>query len=531
MNAFFSRSEALLGGEAMERLAASHVLVVGVGGVGSWCAEALARTGVGRLTLMDDDLVAESNVNRQCPATAKTVGRPKVEAMAARLREINPALEVHVLPSRYPSLSNPSNLSNLPWLPDLVVDAIDSVDCKARLLLDAAAAGVSVVSSMGAALRTDPTKVRVMRFDKVEGDGLAKALRNRFRKLGEWPGRFVCVCSVESPQTPTEQSNNRTIQQFAKGSLMPVTATFGMCLAAEAIKLLTARPVRVVLSLGSNLEPRREHLEKALSAISAFPRTRLVAASDVEETEPVGVPEEFRALKFLNQVVFVETGLSAKDFSDRMHRVEDELGRVRTVRNGPRTVDIDMIDYGGIVSDDPELTLPHPRAMERAFVTRPWKALIRREMKARRAAVPPETRKAKSHELCERLLPLLGDARLVCCYEALETELDLGEFVAACRERNVEVVFPQVVAGTEDRPAARRSYCVARAAEVDLWVCPGLAFTRDGARLGFGGGWYDRFLAMAKPTARAYGVAYRFQLFGLLPQGPWDRRLDGVIIV
>ena len=96
----------------------------------------------------------------------------------------------------------------------------------------------------------------------------------------------------------------------------------------------------------------------------------------MEETEPVGVPEEFRHLKFLNQVAIFETALDPHDFSERMHRVEDELGRKRTVRNGPRTVDIDMVDYGGIAMDDPELTLPHPRAKERDFVMRPWKALV-----------------------------------------------------------------------------------------------------------------------------------------------------------
>ena len=240
----------------MARLAAARVLVVGVGGVGSWCAEALVRTGVGHVTLADDDVVAESNVNRQCPATSKTIGRPKVEVMAERLREINPSCEVEALPVRYPSVCSEdggqtsnvklqtsnfkhqtSNVkrqtSNVKLQTfSIVVDAIDSVDCKARLILDAFAAGVPVVSSMGAALRTDPTKVKVVRFDKVEGDGLAKALRNRFRKLGEFPGKFPCVCSVEPP---------RTVQTLPRGSLMPVTATFGMCLAAEAMRILNAR--------------------------------------------------------------------------------------------------------------------------------------------------------------------------------------------------------------------------------------------------------------------------------------------------
>ena len=189
---------------------------------------------------------------------------------------------------------------------------------------------------------------------------------------------------------------------------MPVTATFGMCLASEAIKILSAAPrereeiaatrpvgaladgcrsevrplqspsagaptgqVRAVLSLGSNLEPRREHLAKALAAVGSFPGTRLVAASEIEETEPVDVPDEFRELKFLNQVVIFETNLDPFDFSRRMHAIEDDLGRVRTIRNGPRTIDIDLVDFGGQVIDTPELTLPHPRAPLRDFVVRP----------------------------------------------------------------------------------------------------------------------------------------------------------------
>ncbi len=144
----------------------------------------------------------------------------------------------------------------------------------------------------------------------------------------------------------------------------------------DAVVHVEPEDVRVVLSLGSNVEPRREYLARALDAVSKFPSTHFVAASPVEETEPVGVPEEFRHLKFLNQVAIFETALDPHDFSERMHRVEDELGRKRTVRNGPRTVDIDMVDYGGIAMDDPELTLPHPRAKERDFVMRPWKALV-----------------------------------------------------------------------------------------------------------------------------------------------------------
>lgn len=128
---------------------------------------------------------------------------------------------------------------------------------------------------------------------------------------------------------------------------------------------------RAIVSLGSNLGNREENLAKALSALSAMPGTELERASSVIETEPVDVPEEFSGLKFLNQAAVFLTSLSAEEFSRRMHAIEDDMGRVRTVRNGPRTIDIDLIDFGGLVMDTPELTLPHPRAAERDFVCRP----------------------------------------------------------------------------------------------------------------------------------------------------------------
>ena len=246
----FERSRALLGSESMKRLAEARALVVGVGGVGSWCAEALVRTGLGHIALVDDDVVAESNVNRQCPATAATVGRPKVEAMAERLRTINPECEVVGFKNRYPlsclsdlssehrNIGTSDHVRNFSLSDyDAVIDAIDSVNCKAELILGATEAGVPIVSSMGAALRLDPMKVKVTRFEKVEGDGLARALRQRFKKLGRFPAaKFSCVWSGEPPfSTSTSDLDLKR----PKGSLMPVTATFGMCLASEAIKILT----------------------------------------------------------------------------------------------------------------------------------------------------------------------------------------------------------------------------------------------------------------------------------------------------
>jgi 2-amino-4-hydroxy-6-hydroxymethyldihydropteridine diphosphokinase len=129
--------------------------------------------------------------------------------------------------------------------------------------------------------------------------------------------------------------------------------------------------VRAIVSLGSNIEPRVEYLSRAVDALSSMPSTKLVAASRVVETEPVGVPPEFAHMKFMNQVAVFETALSAREFSRRMHEVEDSLGRRRTVRNGPRTIDIDLVDFGGMVSDDPELTLPHPASGEILHIEAP----------------------------------------------------------------------------------------------------------------------------------------------------------------
>ena len=131
--------------------------------------------------------------------------------------------------------------------------------------------------------------------------------------------------------------------------------------------------VEAVLSLGSNIEPRARYLSLALKAMERFPDTRLCAASSVIETEGVDVPQEYADMKFLNQVAVFATSLEVHDFSRRMHEVEDMLGRVRMVRNGPRTIDIDLIDFGGMSLCEPDLTLPHPRAHTRDFVMSLWR--------------------------------------------------------------------------------------------------------------------------------------------------------------
>ena len=133
--------------------------------------------------------------------------------------------------------------------------------------------------------------------------------------------------------------------------------------------------VRAVVSLGSNVGNRRGYLARALRALAAMPETRLADASSVIETEPVDVPTAFASLRFLNQAAVFETTLEPLAFSRAMHAIEDRLGRVRTVRNGPRTIDIDLITFGNLVMETPELTLPHPRAKARDFVRLPLKEL------------------------------------------------------------------------------------------------------------------------------------------------------------
>ena len=129
---------------------------------------------------------------------------------------------------------------------------------------------------------------------------------------------------------------------------------------------------QAVVSLGTNIEPRERRLADARAAIAAIPGTRLVKASTIRETEPVDVPEEFRDKRFLNQIVVCETTLEAHDFLRKMQSIETAQGRVRgSVRNVPRTIDLDLIAFGDLVLDEPELTLPHPRARQRAFVLEP----------------------------------------------------------------------------------------------------------------------------------------------------------------
>ena len=203
----FNRTERLSGSEGLEALSGARVILFGLGGVGSWCAEALVRSGVGHLTIVDADRVAVSNINRQLPALVSTVGRPKTEVMAERLAAINPEAEIKAIEGLYTeATSSDFHLEDY----DYVIDAIDSLADKAHLILHATSLKrPRLVSSMGAALKMNPEKISVAEFWKVTGCPLAAALRRKFKK-GNCSFAFVsskrvcvcvCVCVCDSEDT------------------------------------------------------------------------------------------------------------------------------------------------------------------------------------------------------------------------------------------------------------------------------------------------------------------------------------------
>lgn len=210
------------------------VIQFGIGGVGSWCTEALVRAGIDDLTIVDCDVVSASNINRQLIATTKTIGMAKVEVMKERLMDINPDARITAIKERYcTETADQFNLDEY----DYVIDAIDSLADKALLILRACESEARLISSMGAAGKTDPQKVRVAEFWKVNVCPLARALRNRFKKAKTFPARkFMAVYSEELPAQKIVDST--TLDTGTRLQLKPfvqVTATFGMHMAAEVI--------------------------------------------------------------------------------------------------------------------------------------------------------------------------------------------------------------------------------------------------------------------------------------------------------
>ena len=232
----FSRTELLFGKESMEKLAASRVAVFGVGGVGGYAVEALARSGVGSLDLIDDDKVCLTNINRQIYATRKTVGKYKVDVAAERIADINPDAVVKTYKTFFmPETADSFDFSQF----DYVIDAIDTVTGKIELVMRAQAAGTPIISSMGAGNKLDPTAFEVADIYKTSVCPLARVMRTELKRRGI--KKLKVVYSKEKPLTPieSEEQSGETSRRQVPGSTAFVPSTVGLIIAGEVIKDIT----------------------------------------------------------------------------------------------------------------------------------------------------------------------------------------------------------------------------------------------------------------------------------------------------
>jgi tRNA A37 threonylcarbamoyladenosine dehydratase len=237
----FERTGILLSASEMARLAGRHVMVAGLGGVGSYCAEALARAGIGRLTLMDHDVVAVSNINRQLPALLSTVGQPKIELMAARIRDINPDCRLTL----HRAFLAPENIGDfVPHDADYVIDCIDSLNCKVALVVYCRQRNIRIASSMGAGNKLDPARIRLADIADTQTCTLAAVIRKRLRRQGVH-NDVLTVFSDEpgrSPRAP-EPVEGRGRARAVNGTISYMPPLFGLMLAGEVIRRLLVMPV------------------------------------------------------------------------------------------------------------------------------------------------------------------------------------------------------------------------------------------------------------------------------------------------
>ncbi|GBU28483.1 tRNA threonylcarbamoyladenosine dehydratase [Treponema sp. R8-4-B8] len=240
VNPIFERLVLLTGKESLEKLNNTYVLVFGAGGVGSWAAEALVRSGIGKLGIIDNDFVCASNVNRQVEATSLTLGQPKASSLKKRLLEINPKCEI----TAWDDIFCRENAGNYCIeKSDYVIDAIDSLNHKLDLIELVCNANVTLFSSMGMALKTDPSQIKTASIWKTGNCPLARLVRQGLRKRG-FSGDFTAVYSTETPQRAADEavlsvnaSGNSPYQGRKKvnGSIVTVTASAGLLLASLVI--------------------------------------------------------------------------------------------------------------------------------------------------------------------------------------------------------------------------------------------------------------------------------------------------------
>jgi len=247
----FKRTELLLGSDMMDKMVEIRIILFGVGGVGSWCAESLVRSGIKYLTIVDSDNVCETNINRQLMATTKTVGQRKVDVLKSRLLEINPDAEIQTVAVVYSEETSDSfHLESY----DYIIDAIDSLKHKVHLIQTATRTKAKLFSSMGAALKMDPTRIKVAEFWNVKGCPLGAALRRKM-KQGIKPGKkFMCVYSDEllenkglkyefdeSKSSEIIKQENPSVKASTNGTLAHITAIFGFSLAGLVIQDIVKR--------------------------------------------------------------------------------------------------------------------------------------------------------------------------------------------------------------------------------------------------------------------------------------------------
>lgn len=229
------RAEMLLGADAMKKLRGSHVAVFGLGGVGSWCAEALARSGIGEITLIDRDEVGVSNINRQLCALDSTVGMPKAEVMRLRIADIDPSIKLHTVIGHYDAAHREVFFADY----DFIVDCIDLVSCKVDLILQAQRHGIPIVSALGTGNKRDAQQLRLCDIKKTSGCPLARVVRKELRAVGI--EHHPVVFSPEEAMTAEQFEAPPPGRRSVPGSLVWVPASAGLLLCQYVVSELTAQ--------------------------------------------------------------------------------------------------------------------------------------------------------------------------------------------------------------------------------------------------------------------------------------------------
>ena len=242
----FSGVAKIYGDDSFHHYENSHVMVIGIGGVGSWAVEALARTGIGELTLVDMDVVAASNINRQLPAMTATLGCEKIEIMAERCRSINPRIKINLIDDYL----MPENVKEiLSGNPDIILDCIDDVKAKFALMLHCRFNKIPLIVSGGAGGKLDPLKIRVADLSRTEQDPMLAKLRAQLRAKGicKKPKEkfgITCVYSIDNPFSSADVCASAGLRCGGYGSAVVVTSSFAMVAVSEVLKKLDSKRLK-----------------------------------------------------------------------------------------------------------------------------------------------------------------------------------------------------------------------------------------------------------------------------------------------